>query len=681
MKAPIILLFLLATQISFSQWESCSADIFGGNIKAIYADKDRVYAGTDIGLFISSRDGGAWRYLPIYQTSPIKSIAEIDGIIIVGTDHGIFYSTDEGENWTNSEVGTPINNVNSLAVTSSKIYAATSLGLFQTTDLAGAWTQISAGLPTGSANALAISDSVIMVNISGQTFGYYRSSDYGASWTKIIIDSVTTNFTNITLSKEVVFASAGDIIFYSTDKGLSFDIGVSLPHPGNAILSLAADSNKVLIGTFTGAYIYDWQTKSFEYSIKNESTISVAVIGGIYYAGDYNSLYRSIDKGNTWESMTKRTVNQYTFDLASNESMLLAGNIEGLYISWDYGTSWLDRSKEFRNKQIVQAASHGDKIVTLTQSDSIYYSADNGASWIPATNIFPIHIGPNYIATLALDNDHIFAGTAFGVYASSDRGATWYKRSMGFQYEDIRSLSVKGDSLYAGTLEHGVQLSTDKGLTWLAKTEGLDASPIYDIAISGNEFVAACYTFAQYSSDCGDRWVKRDLPVNYSYPIERVAIKADTILTSTANGIIISTDAGISWKIINGNTDFHFATDVAIVGDYMFVANDKGVFRAKLSDIGDLSAPIPGPTISDMSIYPNPFSVNAKIAYFLNEPMNVSISLFDIRGIKIETLRDEYQSGGYHEAECANKGLAPGCYYIQIHAGTRIITKKVIALE
>ena len=81
---------------------------------------------------------------------------------------------------------------------------------------------------------------------------------------------------------------------------------------------------------------------------------------------------------------------------------------------------------------------------------------------------------------------------------------------------------------------------------------------------------------------------------------------------------------------------------------------------------------IEGPTITILKEYnlyqnyPNPFNPATKIGYSLRNPGYVKLVLYDIKGEKIKTLVNDYQSSGFHEIEFRAEGLSSGIYLYKI---------------
>ena len=83
----------------------------------------------------------------------------------------------------------------------------------------------------------------------------------------------------------------------------------------------------------------------------------------------------------------------------------------------------------------------------------------------------------------------IYAGSAAGLYKSTDGGAHWSAINTGLSSTDVRTLAIdpnNGQNLYVGTWGGGVFRSSDGGANWTAFNDGLDNKNIYALTIAAN---------------------------------------------------------------------------------------------------------------------------------------------------------------------------------------------------
>lgn len=76
--------------------------------------------------------------------------------------------------------------------------------------------------------------------------------------------------------------------------------------------------------------------------------------------------------------------------------------------------------------------------------------------------------------------------------------------------------------------------------------------------------------------------------------------------------------------------------------------------------------------------YPNPFSSETTICYYLARESDVKIKIFNSSGQTIEVLVSERQPSGKHSIEFSAKDLIPGIYYYQIETDIFSETRKML---
>lgn len=84
-----------------------------------------------------------------------------------------------------------------------------------------------------------------------------------------------------------------------------------------------------------------------------------------------------------------------------------------------------------------------------------------------------------------------------------------------------------------------------------------------------------------------------------------------------------------------------------------------------------------------MKIFPNPFSSQTSIEYFLREKAKVVIEIFDISGKKAAGVLEEVQERGEHKIvfDAARSGLGKGIYNLKIKGGDNSGYERIIKVE
>lgn len=130
---------------------------------------------------------------------------------------------------------------------------------------------------------------------------------------------------------------------------------------------------------------------------------------------------------------------------------------------------------------------------------------------------------------------------------------------------------------------------------------------------------------------------------------------------------------GSVWTYVGGQGDMATVfADVTIPGVYAAMYNpDHHV--------------MPAATVLFQN-YPNPFKPSTTIAFELNTGGNVSLSIHDVNGRLIRTLRSGPFSAGVHRAEWngsneAGEAVASGVYFYRLKTGTYTSTKKMVLVR
>lgn len=83
--------------------------------------------------------------------------------------------------------------------------------------------------------------------------------------------------------------------------------------------------------------------------------------------------------------------------------------------------------------------------------------------------------------------------------------------------------------------------------------------------------------------------------------------------------------------------------------------------------------------------YPNPFNPLTIIPYYLDQPANIELAVYDILGQKIETLVRDFQSAGAHEVTWNGKGHSSGLYiyrlFIKSNNTRHVLENKMILMK
>lgn len=113
------------------------------------------------------------------------------------------------------------------------------------------------------------------------------------------------------------------------------------------------------------------------------------------------------------------------------------------------------------------------------------------------------------------------------------------------------------------------------------------------------------------------------------------------------------------------------------------ISSDMGAYGGgdfELSSTDDEVPEKPG-KIALVRNFPNPFNSQTVISFYLSEPGDVSIEIFDILGRSIKSLHDSYLEAGNHNIIWDGDGHSGGVYLYSVKGASFRITKKMLLLK
>jgi photosystem II stability/assembly factor-like uncharacterized protein len=128
-------------------WTKACANLAGNpRINTFGATTDRIFAGTDAGIYSSGDEGQTWQKTSV--TARIISFATSRDTIYAGTQSaGLLASKDQGFNWT-PVTSLASRNIRSLLAAQGRVYAGTDAdGVMVSHDQGVTWMSHNAGLP------------------------------------------------------------------------------------------------------------------------------------------------------------------------------------------------------------------------------------------------------------------------------------------------------------------------------------------------------------------------------------------------------------------------------------------------------------------------------------------------------------------------------------------------------
>ncbi len=343
-------------------------------------------------------------------------IHRISSTIYAGAVDKCYKSVNYGENWTSTGTGL-IGYCHSLIFASGGLFCGSDAGIYKSADGGLTWRESHSGIFEPSIWGLAVAPSAPGTVYASRRGAFFKSSDYGNSWSRLADTAGSDIFVNPVNADELLMevntpttTPSGTVesnhISRSVDGGHSWDTIFN----GTAFAANPTDFNRVFVLGTNAAGVY--------------------------------GLHKTTDGGNTWTStgIQSRYAYRVAVDPANDNTVYLSGwydRGDGITISWvdkstDGGLSWttvLTLQNRYINGITVDPASANRIYVTTEQNNSgLYRSQDYGATWqivLPdAAADVEINPGANNEVYVAVDNYWLNVSRN-GVWGSMDGGGSW----------------------------------------------------------------------------------------------------------------------------------------------------------------------------------------------------------------------------------------------------------------
>ena len=203
---------------------------------------------------------------------------------------------------------------------------------------------------------------------------------------------------------------------------------------------------------------------------------------GLAFAAKKSGLYRSTDKGKTWEDalaslqlFAPLPVTYAAVALAGEITYVFAGAEGQILRSLDAGQTWQVAALDTPAPQVTAFAVSPDfekdgTLLAATVQDGIFRSTDRGVTWLGWNfGLFDSNIN----ALSFVDSQIIFAGAQSSIFRSNNAGRSWRDLDFPIELAPVPCLAVSRDgTIFAGTEAQGLHVSCDEGKTWERLIEG-----------------------------------------------------------------------------------------------------------------------------------------------------------------------------------------------------------------
>ncbi len=422
--------------------------------------------------------------------------------IAAGASGRLLRSADSGLTWQAVASGTALT-LRAVRVAGTIAWAVGDSGtVLRSVDGGATWNPVAVGSGADLLDVDATGDTVWVVGAGGTAL---RSENGGAGWTRVPLGlppQVDVNIVHLARPDSVWLAGGGGFVRMSADGGATWTFAVQpalgaigalhfTPGHGTGWAALrdgalvltggaAGLTWTVPVGTVDGGAWVD--VRPYTGTVRGSTIAANALQPNGLYAAIADSLYRSGDRGMTWEAFTEVPVATkinafYVLPYDTLTMVAAVGEPDRVIRSIDGGASWattITRDFSEFGTPVEMDAARPETLLFAPEDGVLYRSTDFGATWDSLST--PAFRSPCDIQIVPDDPLNIWVGdgitgTGFGqIFQSLDGGLTFQRRFVSMLGSEIPALAVAplDTRLGIGTQwsHGGVVRTTDGGTTW-----------------------------------------------------------------------------------------------------------------------------------------------------------------------------------------------------------------------
>jgi uncharacterized repeat protein (TIGR01451 family) len=311
--------------------------------------------------------------------------------------------------------------------------------------------------------------------------GFLRSLDAGATW-QLVKDDFLNGPSDMDVdpsdqNRLYVVSPSVQTMQVSTDAGATFKPVASFPNVGN-VWQMAVSTDGKTLYAVSGLRVFrsqdrgdTWQERTalgpgpgVPRQIIVDPTDKDTVYTFAPLASNPSALYVTHDGAQTWTALTAAAPAGHLYDIAisaANPARIWLAGEHGVYVSSDSGAHFnLSYSPGLSGTAYAIAINPTDptNVFVTEPFGSVFRTTNEGVNWVDVTDSITAGL-PFSIALLPMQPmPHVFVGGTGGLWLSTVGGTNWTPRHTGFRGTRVVSLSANptSDRVYMSVLGGGV---------------------------------------------------------------------------------------------------------------------------------------------------------------------------------------------------------------------------------
>src|SRR5215469_4421089 len=495
-----------------------------------------------------------------------------DRILLGTTTSTIFVSDDGGTNWSRltrigeghdgdhdyviDHIVVDPGDPDSIFVAAWSVSDRTSGDIFYSRDGGRSW-KASPGMHGKPVRALAMGPPNAHLLVAGALDGVYVSSDSGGTWERIspADDEGLRNIESVAIDPKdpsVIYAGTWHLAWKTSDRGISWhkiDKGMIDDSDVFSIIVDASNSSIVFASACSGIYKSEsagdlfHKVQGIPFSARRTRILKQDPASpNVVYAGTTEGLWRTRDSGKTWKQLTGPdvVVNDIWVDPQNSSRLLLATDRAGVLASIDGGERFASANHGYTHRHITAILpDQADKdaiyvgIAGDRQWGGVYRFQLADKSWKQKSG----GLGGRDVLTMKQASDGtLLAGTTQGLFLLDGGGASWRVAEEDSERQAVVSLKrVKSSSVPAPPAPV------------VGPNRWLTEARINDLDLTANLWLVATSEGLFASDDRGHSW--RGGTVLGRKDFISVQSNGGLLVVATRSEILISSDAGMNWRV------------------------------------------------------------------------------------------------------------------------------------
>ena len=686
-KAAALLLCLLVSAPALAQtlrWEPLERPMRSVAVLSLAAAPDgTLYVGADgTGALYRRAPGAAtWTRIPFPQTA-IDAVMPVspDTVFVNAADTGggeywgaLYRSTDGGATWTRVD---PFNrHVTAIARTAGDtLLALDFLDRFLRSDDGGqTWREASPELPFEvPTDLLRLPDGRLL---TGAIHGVWISDD-GATWTPTGLTDPIVTTTAVAPAGVWYAGTSRDGLWRSTDEGATW---TRIAFEGRSIHALTITPEGAVVAAVDDAVFRSgdggatWTQAAFPSPVTPTPRGLLSAPDGTLYAGMKEGLFRSDDDGRTWTPDGPEEPAEADLVAALPEGGLLTGsNARGWFRSPDDGRTWLPLAAAPPIRSLLR---HTDGSLYAASDAGLLRWDDGSASWdtlragLPERPLTALAGAPDGALFVATDSS--------GVFRLPPGAETW--TALGLEAAAVAMLAAGDAGRVLAASATALYRSTDGGDHW-RRTAWPETRPLRALFATpaGEVFARTEDAGLWRSTDFGRTWRETRFPDASAEAATLTGTPLGDVFAGTNHGVFRSTDGGATWRPAGLDTLAVRDLTLDVEGRLVALGEGPSFFRT--------AAPVftPGaPSSEGLALeqnYPNPASGTTTFTFTLPERAAVSLDVYDVLGRRVARLLSGTYAPGLHRLTWDASKLAAGPYVYRLEALGRVETRRMVIL-